>query len=79
MIDLLPTALELTGASRPDQFASLTVPPLPGNPRVVLGLLFAVTSVLGLVISNTATAVLMAPVAVGAAVLASTVLSFTRI
>ena len=37
------------------------------SPRVVLGLLFVITSVLGLVISNTATAVLMAPVAVAVA------------
>jgi di/tricarboxylate transporter len=34
-----------------------------GSPRLVLGTLFVLTAVLGLFISNTATAVLMAPVA----------------
>lgn len=37
------------------------------SPRVVLGLLFLVTAMLGLFISNTATAVLMAPVALAVA------------
>ena len=35
-----------------------------GSARVMLGCLFAITSILGLFISNTATAVLMAPVAI---------------
>jgi di/tricarboxylate transporter len=37
--------------------------PLNGSPRLALAVIFVVTSVLGLFISNTATAVLMAPVA----------------
>jgi len=37
------------------------------GPRVVMGVLFAITAVLGLFISNTATAVLMAPVALAVA------------
>lgn len=37
------------------------------GPRVVLGCLFAITAILGLFISNTATAVLMAPVALAMA------------
>ena len=37
------------------------------SPRVVLATLFVLTAVLGLFISNTATAVLMAPVAIALA------------
>ncbi len=38
-----------------------------GSPRLILGLIFLVTAVLGMFISNTATAILMAPVALAIA------------
>ncbi len=38
-----------------------------GSPRVVLGVLFLITSVIGMGISNTATAILMAPIALSMA------------
>lgn len=39
-----------------------------GSPRFVIGLIFLITAVLGMFISNTATAILMAPVALAVAV-----------
>ncbi|MEZ5906158.1 MAG: SLC13 family permease [Geminicoccaceae bacterium] len=39
-----------------------------GSPRVVLGAIFLITAILGMFISNTATAILMAPVALAVAI-----------
>ncbi|MEZ5858777.1 MAG: SLC13 family permease [Geminicoccaceae bacterium] len=39
-----------------------------GSPRIVLGAIFLITAVLGMFISNTATAILMAPVALAVAI-----------
>jgi len=68
IIGMLPfsLALQRTGGVG---LAADAVTAVAGNasPRMVLGLLFLVTAVLGLFISNTATAVLMAPVALAVA------------
>jgi di/tricarboxylate transporter len=59
-------ALQRTGGV---ELAADAVTAIAGNasPRMVLGLLFLITAMLGLFISNTATAVLMAPVALAVA------------
>lgn len=68
IVGMLPfsLALQRTGGV---ELAAEGVMAVAGNasPRVVLGLLFLVTAMLGLFISNTATAVLMAPVALAVA------------
>ena len=62
----LSTALEKTGALA-SAIAPLSHLLTGTDPRVVVGGLFAITSVVGLAISNTATAVLIAPIAIGLA------------
>lgn len=68
IVGMLPfsLALQRTGGV---ELAAEAVTAVAGNasPRMVLGLLFLVTAMLGLFISNTATAVLMAPVALAVA------------
>jgi di/tricarboxylate transporter len=68
IVGMLPfsLALQRTGGV---ELAADAVTALAGAaaPRVILGLLFVITSLLGLFISNTATAVLMAPVALAVA------------
>ncbi len=68
IVGMLPfsTALERTGGVElaADGLRALTA---GTGPRVVLATLFAVTALLGMFISNTATAVLMAPVALAVA------------
>ncbi|MBX9700624.1 MAG: SLC13 family permease [Acetobacteraceae bacterium] len=65
---MLPFSVALQRTGGVDLAADAVVA-LAGDaaPRVVLALLFAVTAVLGMFISNTATAVLMAPVAIAVA------------
>lgn len=64
IVGMLPFSLALQQTGGVDLAAHLLLD-LVGEtgPRIVLALLFAVTAMLGLFISNTATAVLMAPVA----------------
>lgn len=68
IVGMLPfsLALQRTGGV---ELAAEAVTAVAGNasPRMVLGLLFLITAMLGLFISNTATAVLMAPVALAVA------------
>lgn len=68
IVGMLPfsIALERTGGVElaADSLRALTA---DAGPRVVLGTLFAITALLGMFISNTATAVLMAPVALAVA------------
>lgn len=68
IVGMLPfsIALERTGGVElaADGLRALTV---GAGPHVVLGTLFAITALLGMFISNTATAVLMAPVALAVA------------
>jgi len=68
IVGMLPFSIALQRTGGVDLAADAVVA-LAGDaaPRVVLGLLFAITAVLGMFISNTATAVLMAPVAVAIA------------
>ncbi len=68
IVGMLPfsTALERTGGV---EMAAQALTSVTGNatPHVILGCLFAITALLGLFISNTATAVLMGPVALAIA------------
>ena len=68
IVGMLPfsLALQRTGGV---ELAAQAVMAVAGDatPHVVLGLLFVITAALGLFISNTATAVLMAPIALGTA------------
>ena len=65
---MLPFALALQRTGGVDLAAELLLGVVgDASPRLVLGLVFATTLVLGLFISNTATAVLMAPLAVSVA------------
>ncbi|MBS7811364.1 SLC13 family permease [Roseococcus pinisoli] len=68
IVGMLPfsLALQRTGGV---ELAADAVTAIAGNasPRMVLGVLFLITAMLGLFISNTATAVLMAPVALAVA------------
>lgn len=68
IVGMLPFSLALQRTGGVD-LASEALVAIVGDagPRIVLGLLFAVTAALGLFISNTATAVLMAPVALALA------------
>jgi len=68
IVGMLPFSLALQRTGGVD-LAADAVLALAGDasPRVVLGILFVITAALGLFISNTATAVLMAPVALGVA------------
>lgn len=68
IVGMLPFSLALQRTGGVD-LAADAVLALTGNaaPRTVLGILFVITAVLGLFISNTATAVLMAPIALAVA------------
>lgn len=64
IVGMLPFSLALQRTGGVELGASALTTAIGGaGPRVVLGSLFAITAVLGLFMSNTATAVLMAPVA----------------
>lgn len=68
IVGMLPFSLALQRTGGVDIAAQLLLDAFDGAPpRLVLAALFAVTAVLGLFISNTATAVLMAPVALAVA------------
>jgi len=65
---MLPFALALERTGGVDMVANALVATVgQGHPRIILTAIFVVTALLGLFISNTATAVLMAPVAVSIA------------
>jgi len=68
IVGMLPFSLALQRTGGVD-LAAEAVLAVAGDasPRVVLAILFGITAILGLFISNTATAVLMAPVALGVA------------
>ena len=68
IVGMLPFSLALQRTGGVDLAADALVAVIgDAGPRVVLASIFAITAVLGLFISNTATAVLMAPVAVAIA------------
>jgi di/tricarboxylate transporter len=68
IVGMLPFSLALQRTGGVDLAANGMLAVLGGaSPHLVLGTLFAVTAVIGLFISNTATAVLMAPVALAIA------------
>jgi di/tricarboxylate transporter len=68
IVGMLPFSLALQRTGGVDLAANAVVGLVGGAaPRLVLATLFAITSILGLFISNTATAVLMAPVAMAIA------------
>ncbi|WP_122520280.1 SLC13 family permease [Pannonibacter phragmitetus] len=68
IVGMLPFSLALQRTGGVDIAASLLLDILgEASPHLVLAALFATTSILGLFISNTATAVLMAPVALAVA------------
>ena len=65
---MLPFSLALQRTGGVDLAADALIAAVGGaGPRIVLASLFAITAILGLFISNTATAVLMAPVALAMA------------
>ena len=68
IVGMLPFSLALQRTGGVDLAADALVAVIgDAGPRVVLASLFAITAILGLFISNTATAVLMAPVAIAIA------------
>ncbi len=68
IVGMLPFSIALQEAGGTDLAAQWLLSTVgSGSARLVLAMLFAVTALLGLFISNTATAVLMAPVAVALA------------
>lgn len=68
IVGMLPFSIALQRTGGVDLAAEALIGLLgDAGPRMILGALFCVTAVLGLFISNTATAVLMAPVAVALA------------
>ncbi|WP_198376458.1 SLC13 family permease [Neoroseomonas rubea] len=68
IVGMLPFAIALQRTGGVDLAADMVVAFAgAASPRVMLGLIFAITALLSLFISNTATAVLMAPVAVAVA------------
>ncbi len=68
IVGMLPFSLALQRTGGVDLAANALVAAVGGaGPRLVLASLFAITALLGLFISNTATAVLMAPVALAMA------------
>ncbi|MFZ1430807.1 MAG: SLC13 family permease [Geminicoccaceae bacterium] len=68
IVGMLPFSLALQRTGGVDLAADALIAAVGGaGPRVVLASLFAITAALGLFISNTATAVLMAPVALAMA------------
>lgn len=68
IVGILPFSLALQRTGGVDAAANLLLSAIgDAEPRLVLAVLFAATAVLGLFVSNTATAVLMAPVALALA------------
>lgn len=68
IVGMLPFSIALQRTGGVDLAANALLTAAGGHsPRVVLAVLFAITALLGLFISNTATAVLMAPVALAVA------------
>ena len=68
IVGMLPFSLALQRTGGVDLAANALIAAVGGaGPRLVLASLFAITAILGLFISNTATAVLMAPVALAMA------------
>lgn len=68
IVGMLPFSLALQRTGGVDLAADALMRVTAGaDPRVILACLFAITALLGLFISNTATAVLMAPVAIAVA------------
>ncbi|WP_259465910.1 SLC13 family permease, partial [Pseudomonas aeruginosa] len=68
IVGMLPFALALQKTGGIDLVVSLLVDALgDAGPRVLLASLFLLTAAIGLFISNTATAVLMAPIAIATA------------
>jgi di/tricarboxylate transporter len=68
IVGMLPFSIALQRTGGVDLAAdALTVLVGEASPRLVLAVLFVITTLLGLFISNTATAVLMAPVALAVA------------
>jgi di/tricarboxylate transporter len=68
IVGMLPFSIALQKTGGVDLAADALIGVIGGaGPYVVLGSIFAITALLGLFISNTATAVLMAPVALGIA------------
>jgi len=68
IVGMLPFSIALQRTGGVDQAAdALNALTSGAGPRVVLATLFAITAMLGMFISNTATAVLMAPVALAVA------------
>lgn len=68
IVGMLPFSLALQRTGGVDMAANGLMAALGGtDPRVVLAAIFAATAILGMFISNTATAVLMAPIAIAVA------------
>lgn len=68
IVGMLPFSIALQRTGGVDLAADAVVSLAGGaSPRVLLGVIFVITAMLGLFISNTATAVLMAPVALAIA------------
>jgi len=68
IVGMLPFAIALKRTGGVDMAADMVVAVAgEASPRVLLAIIFAITALLGLFISNTATAVLMAPVSVAVA------------
>ena len=68
IVGMLPFSIALQRTGGVDMMADAMVALIGGaGPRVVLATVFAITAILGMFISNTATAVLMAPVALAIA------------
>jgi di/tricarboxylate transporter len=68
IVGMLPFSVALQRTGGVDKIADgLTLVIGDAGPRVVMATLFAITAVLGMFISNTATAVLMAPIALAVA------------
>lgn len=69
IVGMLPFSIALQRTGGVDMLADALVEVIGGaGPRVVLASIFVITAILGMFISNTATAVLMAPVALAIAV-----------
>jgi di/tricarboxylate transporter len=68
IVGMLPFSLALQRTGGVDMAANGLMAALGGtDPRVILAAIFAATAILGMFISNTATAVLMAPIAIAVA------------
>ncbi len=69
IVGMLPFSIALQRTGGVDMVADALVGVVGGaGPRVVLASIFAITAILGMFVSNTATAILMAPVALAIAV-----------